>query len=192
MKAPISPGNTHLSLLVVAVLVVAVQTQTTEQCTENVTVLGEGEISTTAVGKSISHGGFSKDVYLWPEEGFMGVGLQVLADTSTGPVSLDAWFPKDGLFPFTNTAAWWELGIYVYHSNEVVKFHIQRGLTLRECHYWVNTDKLLSLEVVGYGASRWRTDIPPPGCPYRAVQAPWPQPYRNCTAPPTLAPDATP
>ncbi|XP_050704004.1 uncharacterized protein LOC126989461 [Eriocheir sinensis] len=189
MKAPISrllpQGKVFLFLLLLFVAL----SQGTQRCTKATAALGEGEVQITAANATRdSDGDLHKYVYLWPEEGFRGVSLQAFTDTGTGPVRLAAWFSKDSLFPAVNTAAWWELSVYVYRYSDDVEFIVHLGDSRKRCVSRVTVDNLQSLELVGYGPSRWRDTEPPPGCPYQRPLGSWtwPQNTPNCTAPPPI------
>ncbi|XP_050702371.1 uncharacterized protein LOC126988358 [Eriocheir sinensis] len=185
-------GHVFLFLLVVVVAL----SQGTRRCREADVVLGEGEVQRIGGGTRDGDGGYVKTVYLWPEEGFLGVGLQALVDTRNGTtVRRAAWFSKDSLFTAANTTAWWKLrvGVYVHHSHRVVLFGARLGDSLKDCYSWVTVDKLQGLDVVGYGPSRWRHTEPPPECPYQDTTArSWPLNTPNCTAPPPITRATTP
>ncbi|XP_050713426.1 uncharacterized protein LOC126996722 isoform X2 [Eriocheir sinensis] len=175
-------------------LLAASLSQGTQRCTEDAIVLRVGEARITANNGTWNFGGdFFKTMYLWPEEGFRGVGLQALTDTATGPVSLAAWFPED-IFPDVTKAAWWELEVYVIRWSDRVRFDVRLGDSWKMCFSLVTIDKLQSVAVVGYGASRWRHDTPPPGCHYQGLNPLTQLQTTTCTAPLiiTLATPPTP
>ncbi|XP_050707394.1 uncharacterized protein LOC126992633 [Eriocheir sinensis] len=195
MKRRLAGGNTLRSLLLLLLVMAqnwAVDASQNQSCAEAAIVLGEGEARITADQTGWRYGTLIKDVYLWPEEGFMGVGVLALVDTATGPVSVAAWFPED-MFPDATKAAWWELWVAVSRVSNQVFFYVRLGDSRKRCRSWVTFNSLQSVEVVGYGASRWRHDTPPPGCPYQGVNlsVPYPEPF-TCTAPPIIPPATTP
>ncbi|XP_050707387.1 E3 ubiquitin-protein ligase arkadia-C-like [Eriocheir sinensis] len=194
MKRRLAGGNTLRSLLLLLLVMAqnwAVDASQNQSCAEAAIVLGEGEARITADQTGVHSVYISDVVYLWPEEGFMGVGVQALVDTATGPVSVAAWFPED-MFPDVTKAAWWELRVYVIRDSNHVFFNVYLGDSRKACLSRVTFNSLQSVEVVGYGASRWRHDTPPPGCPYRGYNrsAPFPESF-TCTAPPIIPPATT-
>ncbi|XP_050702366.1 platelet glycoprotein Ib alpha chain-like [Eriocheir sinensis] len=182
-------GHVFLFLLVVVVAL----SQGTRRCREADVVLGEGEVQRIAGGTRDNDAYYYKTVYLWPEEGFLGVGLQALVDTRNGTtVRLAAWFSKDSLFTAANTTAWWKLWVRV-HDRHRVMFAARLGDSVKDCYSWVTADKLQGLDVVGYGPSRWRHTKPPPECPYQdTTAASWPRNPPTCTAPPPITRATTP
>ncbi|XP_050702369.1 uncharacterized protein LOC126988356 [Eriocheir sinensis] len=184
-------GHVFLFLLVVVVAL----SQGTRRCREADVLLGEGEVQHIGGGTRNRVGGYVMTVYLWPEEGFLGVGLQALVDTRNGTtVRRAAWLSKDSLFTAANTTAWWELWVWVrVHPRHHVEFGVRLGDSWKDCYSWVTVDKLQGLDVVGYGPSRWRHTEPPPECPYQELTArPWPRNAPTCTAPPPITRATTP
>ncbi|XP_050706740.1 uncharacterized protein LOC126992114 [Eriocheir sinensis] len=186
-------GHVFLFLLVVVVAL----SQGTRRCREADVLLGEGEVQRIGGGNRDSDGDYYfMNVYLRPEEGFLGVAVQVLVDTRNGTtVRLAAWFSKDSLFTAANTTAWWRLlvWVWVYPSHRVVEFNVRLGDSGKDCHTWVTADNQQGLDVVGYGPSRWRHTEPPPECPYQEItEASWPLNTPTCTAPPPITRATTP
>ncbi|XP_050735525.1 uncharacterized protein LOC127008045 [Eriocheir sinensis] len=184
-------GHVFLFLLVVVVAL----SQGTRRCREADVLLGEGEVQRIGGGTMNGYGYYDMTVYLWPEEGFLGVGLQALVDTRNGTtVRRAAWLSKDSLFTAANTTAWWKLrvGVLKYHSHRVV-FDARLGDSWKHCYSRGTVDKLQGLDVVGYGPSRWRHTEPPPECPYQETTAwSWPRNTPTCTAPPPITRATTP
>lgn len=156
-----------LLLLVVALgWVNDVDASPTTNCIEDTMVLEEGELRVIANVTKKDYFYLDKTVYLWPEEGFRGIGLQTVVGTASGGnKSVDAWF-SNSLFPAVNTSSWWQLDVSVTRTEDNVTFSVHLGDNLNECVSWVANDNIQSVEM-GYSPSRWRDTEPPPGCPYQ-------------------------
>ncbi|XP_050706205.1 uncharacterized protein LOC126991490 [Eriocheir sinensis] len=137
----------------------------TKNCTEADTVLTEGDVRITAnISKDDEKTLLYQVVYMQPEEGFEGIGVQVVTGNEFGQEKVAAWFSKDSLFAADNTARWWELYVPVQRFKNYIKFTVVLGDSKKVCVTWVTSDNLRSLEVVGYGPSRWKAAAPRPGC----------------------------
>ncbi|XP_050696747.1 uncharacterized protein LOC126985637 [Eriocheir sinensis] len=184
----------YLLLLVMALgQATDVNPSLTMSCTDTNMVLGEWKIRSTPNETKESRFYLDKTVYVWPEEGFRGIGVIAVAGSASGQRRVDAWFSKDSLFTNVTTAKWWELWVYVHRESDRIKFSVYLGEVWKVCVTWVTSDNLQSLEVMGYGPSRCRDTMPPPGCPYEGynVELALPQTKPNCTVHPPIS-GATP